>query len=121
MVGYNSAAYDPNGGSTENEEMRIFHSILAAQSNANMNATGAVAVDKAGNEDGSGLIGGSVIVNPNGVTLAQAGTLADEVLVADCDLDPTRQGKEKMFNSAAHRQPQHYRMTVDRVGAEPPK
>ncbi|MBP0496444.1 N-carbamoyl-D-amino-acid hydrolase [Roseomonas indoligenes] len=120
VVGYNSAAYDPNGGSTENEEIRTFHSILAAQSNAYMNATWAVAVAKAGNEDGSGLIGGSVIVDPNGVIVAQAQTLGDEVLVADCDLDLTRQGKEKMFNFAAHRQPQHYRRIVDQVGAEPP-
>lgn len=120
VVGYNSAAYDPNGGSTENEEIRTFHSTLAAQANAYMNATWAVSVAKAGNEDGSGLIGGSVIVDPNGVIVAQAQTLGDEVLVADCDLDLTRQGKEKMFNFAAHRRPEHYRRIVEQVGAEPP-
>ena len=120
VMGYNSAAYDPNGGSTENEEIRTFHSTLAAQSNAYMNATWAVSVAKAGNEDGSGLIGGSVIVDPNGVIVAQARTLGDEVLVADCDLDLTRQGKEKMFNFAAHRRPEHYRRIVEQVGAEPP-
>ncbi|MBI0539790.1 N-carbamoyl-D-amino-acid hydrolase, partial [Roseomonas sp. KE2513] len=116
VMGYNSAAYDPNGGSTENEEIRTFHSTLAAQSNAYMNATWAVSVAKAGNEDGSGLIGGSVIVDPNGVIVAQAKTLGDEVLVADCDLDLTRQGKEKMFNFEAHRRPEHYRRIVDQVG-----
>ena len=120
-MGYNSAAYDPNGGSTENEEIRTFHSTLAAQSNAYMNATWAVSVAKAGNEDGSGLIGGSVIVDPNGVVVAQAKTLGDEVLVADCDLDLTRQGKEKMFNFEAHRRPEHYRRIVEQVGAEPPQ
>ena len=118
-VGYNSAAYDPNGGTTENEDIRTFHSTLAAQANAYMNATWAVSVAKAGNEDGSGLIGGSVIVDPNGVIVAQAKTLGDEVLVADCDLDLTRQGKEKMFNFALHRRPEHYRRIVDQVGAEP--
>jgi predicted amidohydrolase len=120
LMGYNSAAYDPNGGSTENEEIRSFHSTLAAQSNAYMNATWAVSVAKAGNEDGSGLIGGSVIVDPNGVAVAQAKTLGDEVLVADCDLDLCRQGKEKMFNFAAHRRPEHYRRIVEQVGAVPP-
>ncbi|HEY8613675.1 MAG TPA: N-carbamoyl-D-amino-acid hydrolase [Roseomonas sp.] len=120
VMGYNSAAYDPNGGSTENEEIRTFHSILAAQSNAYMNATWAVSVAKAGNEDGSGLIGGSVIVDPNGVVVAQAQTLGDEVIVADCDLDLCRQGKEKMFNFAAHRRPEHYRRIVEQTGAEPP-
>ena len=37
-----------------------------------MNATWAVAVAKAGNEDGSGLIGGSCIVDPNGRIVAEA-------------------------------------------------
>ena len=120
MVGYNSAAYDPNGGEGESAELRTFHSTLAAQANAYMNATRAVAVAKAGNEDGAGLIGGSCIVDPNGVVVAQARTLGDEVIVAEVDLDACRQGKEKMFNFAAHRRPQHYRRIVDQVGATPP-
>jgi predicted amidohydrolase len=117
LIGYNSAAYDPNGGTSENEGLRTFHSTLAVQANAYMNATWAVSVAKAGVEDGSGLIGGSCIVDPNGMVVAQAETLGDEVLVADCDLDACRQGKEKMFNFAAHRRPQHYRAIVDQVGA----
>jgi predicted amidohydrolase len=120
LVGYNSAAYDPNGGESESAELRTFHSTLAAQANAYMNATWAVAVAKAGNEDGAGLIGGSCIVDPNGVVVAQAKTLGDEVIVAEADLDACRQGKEKMFNFAAHRRPQHYRRIVDQVGATPP-
>lgn len=120
VMGYNSAAYDPNGGSTENEDIRTFHSTLAAQSNAYMNATWAVSVAKAGNEDGSGLIGGSVVVSPDGVVVAQAKTLGDEVVLAECDLDACLQGKEKMFNFAAHRRPEHYRRIVEQVGAEPP-
>lgn len=120
MVGYNSAAYDPNGGEGESAELRTFHSTLAAQSNAYMNATWAVAVAKAGNEDGAGLIGGSCIVDPNGIVVAQARTLGDEVIVAEVDLDACRQGKEKMFNFAQHRRPEHYRRIVDQVGATPP-
>jgi predicted amidohydrolase len=119
-VGYNSAAYDPNGGSTENEELRTFHSRLAVQSNAYMNATWAVATAKAGNEDGSGLIGGSCIVDPNGVIVVEAATLGDEVIVADCDLDSCRQGKEKMFNFAAHRRPQWYGPITAQVGVIEP-
>lgn len=120
LMGYNSAAYDPNGGSTENEAIRTFHSTLAVQANAYMNATWAVSVAKAGVEDGAGLIGGSVIVDPNGVIAAQARTLGDEVILAECDLDACRQGKEKMFHFASHRRPQHYARIVDQVGAEPP-
>jgi N-carbamoyl-D-amino-acid hydrolase len=59
-LGYNSATYDPNGGDTEDLTLRIFHSKLVAQANAYMNATWAVAVVKAGEEDGSGF-GGSGI------------------------------------------------------------
>jgi predicted amidohydrolase len=120
VMGYNSAAYDPNGGETESAELRTFHSTLAVQANAYMNATWAVSVAKAGNEDGSGLIGGSVIVSPDGVVVAQAKTLEDEVILAECDLDACRQGKEKMFNFAAHRRPEHYRRIVEQVGAAPP-
>ncbi|MCW8085336.1 N-carbamoyl-D-amino-acid hydrolase [Sabulicella glaciei] len=120
LMGYNSAAYDPNGGTTEGAELRTFHSTLAAQSNAYMNATWAVSVAKAGVEDGSGLIGGSVIVSPDGIVVAQARTLEDEVILAECDLDACRQGKEKMFNFAAHRRPEHYRRIVEQVGATPP-
>ena len=119
-VGYNSAAYDPNGGATEDGALRTFHSQLAAQANAYMNATWAVAVAKAGDEDGSGLIGGSCIVDPNGVIVAEASTLGDEVVVADCDLDLCRQGKEKMFNFAMHRRPQHYGRITGQVGVEEP-
>ena len=119
-VGYNSAAYDPNGGSTEDAGLRTFHSQMAAQANAYMNATWAVAVAKAGDEDGSGLIGGSCIVDPNGVIVAQAVSLGDEIIVADCDLDACAQGKEKMFNFAQHRRPQWYGPITEQVGATPP-
>jgi N-carbamoyl-D-amino-acid hydrolase len=46
-LGYNSAAYDPNGGDTEDASLRTFHSKLVAQANAYMNATWAAAVAKA--------------------------------------------------------------------------
>ena len=119
-IGYNSAAYDPNGGDFESEEMRTFHSTLAVQANTYMNATWAVSVAKAGIEDGAGLIGGSLIADPNGMIRAQARTLGDELIVADADLDLCRHGKERMFDFAAHRRPQWYRPIVDRVGAVPP-
>ena len=86
-----------------------------------MNATWAVSVAKAGNEDGSGLIGSSIIVDPNGVIVAQARSLGDEVLVAEIDLDAVRQGKDKMFHFASHRRPEHYRRIIDQVGAEAPR
>ena len=119
-VGYNSAAYDPNGGVSEDAALRTFHSKLVTQANAYMNATWAIAVAKAGNEDGSGLIGGSCIVDPNGRIVAEAQTLADEIVVADLDLDLCRQGKDKMFNFAAHRRPQQYAAITERAGVIEP-
>ncbi len=121
LLGYNSAAYDPNGGEGESAETRTFHSTLAAQANAYMNATYAVAVAKAGVEDGAGLIGGSCIVDPNGRVMAQAATLGDEVILAELDFEACRQGKEKMFNFAAHRRPEMYRRIVEQVGAVAPE
>jgi predicted amidohydrolase len=119
-LGYNSAAYDPNGGASEDPALRTFHSQLVAQANAYMNATWAVAVAKAGDEDGSGLIGGSCIVDPNGRIIAEAASLSDELIVADCDLDMCRQGKEKMFNFAVHRRPEHYSAIASQVGVIEP-
>ena len=119
-VGYNSAAYDPNGGVSEDAALRTFHSKLVVQANAYMNATWAIAVAKAGNEDGSGLIGGSCIVDPNGRIVAEAETLADEIIVADIDLDLCRQGKDKMFNFAAHRRPEQYTAITERAGVVEP-
>ena len=119
-IGYNSAAYDPNGGESESAQTRTFHSTLAVQANAYMNATWAVSVAKAGVEDGAGLIGGSLIVDPNGMIRAQARTLEDELIFAEADVDLCRQGKEKIFNFAAHRRPQWYRPIVDQVGAVSP-
>ncbi len=119
-VGYNSAAYDPNGGTTEDAGLRTFHAQLVVQANAYMNATWAVAVAKAGVEDGSGLIGGSCIVDPNGRIVAEARTLADEVVMAECDLDLCRQGKEKMFDFAAHRRPGAYGPITERAGVIEP-
>ncbi|RFD21492.1 N-carbamoyl-D-amino-acid hydrolase [Komagataeibacter melaceti] len=120
-VGYNSAAYDPNGGDRESAELRTFHAQLVVQANAYMNACWAVAVAKAGNEDGSGLIGGSCIVDPNGLIVAQARTLDDEIITADCDLDLCLQGKTKMFNFEAHRRPEWYSRITGQVGVKEPE
>ena len=52
---------------------------------------------------------------------AQARTLGDELILAEADLDLCRQGKEKMFNFAAHRRPEAYGPITARAGiVEPP-
>ena len=42
-------------------------------------------------------------------------------MVARCDLDLGLSYKRTTFNFAVHRQPQHYRLIVERKGAVPPK
>ena len=120
LAGYNSAAYDPNGGELESAELRTFHAQLVVQANAYMNATWAIAVAKAGNEDGAGLIGGSCIVDPDGRIVVEAKGLGDEIIIADCDLDRCLQGKSKMFDFAAHRRPAWYGPITGQIGAVAP-
>jgi hypothetical protein len=45
-------------------------------------------------------------------------TEEDEVVVYNADIDMAANLKRTMFNFAAHRRPEHYRMIVERVGAE---
>jgi hypothetical protein len=42
------------------------------------------------------------------------------VAIARCDLDLCASYKNTTFNFARHRQPEHYRMIVERKGAVPP-
>ena len=119
VLGYNTPSV--NGQKpAEGVAQRLFHNRLSVQAGAYQNSCWVVAVAKAGDEDGSGLIGGSCIVDPNGRIVVQATTLADEVMVADIDLDLCRQGKDKMFNFAAHRRPDQYKVITERAGVVEP-
>lgn len=63
------------------------------------------------------MIGGSCIIAPTGEIVAQAVTREDELIVARCDLDLGKSYKNSTFNFERHRQPEHYRMIVERKGA----
>jgi predicted amidohydrolase len=79
-----------------------------------------VAAAKCGVEDGHPLMGGTMIVNPDGEIVAEAKTLDDELVVADCDLDATRFGKETVFDFARHRRVEHYGRITSQTGVLPP-
>ena len=120
MLGYNT----PTGNSMSEEEspeLRMFHNHMSMQAGAYQNGTWVAGVAKCGDEDGHELMAGSVIVSPDGVIVAEAKTMDDELIVADCDLDICRFNKETIFDFAAHRRPEHYRLIVERTGAEPPE
>jgi hypothetical protein len=118
LLGYNTPAHNPPA--PEQDPLGPFHNHLVMQAGAYQNATWVVGVAKCGREEGSDLIGQSAIIAPSGEIVAQAATLGDELITARCDLDLTCSYKDTIFNFARHRRPEHYRLIVDRVGAEPP-
>jgi predicted amidohydrolase len=117
-LGYNTPAHNPPA--PEHDALGPFHNHLVMQAGAYQNATWVVGVAKCGREEGCDMIGQSAIIAPSGEIVAQCTTLGDELATARCDLDLTRSYKETVFNFARHRRPEHYRMIVERTGAEPP-
>jgi predicted amidohydrolase len=100
----------------------VFHHRLTLQSGAYQNSTWVAAVAKGGAEDGHPMIAGSIIVNPDGEIVAEAGTADDELIVADCDLDATSFGKQTIFDFERHRRPEHYGRIVSQTGViRPPE
>ena len=118
LLGYNTPVHNPPA--PEQDPLGPFHNHLVMQAGAYQNGTWVVGVAKCGREEGCDLIGQSAIIAPSGEIVAQAVTLGDELITARCDLDLTRSYKDTIFNFARHRRPEHYRLIVDRVGAEPP-
>src|SRR6185436_1377973 len=98
--------------------LRVHHHLIMAQSMAFQNATWLVETSKAGAEDGFRMFGHSLIVAPTGEIAVKSHTEEDEVIVCDADIDLAADLKRTMFNFAAHRRPEHYRLIVERTGAE---
>lgn len=118
LLGYNTPVhYFP---APEHDHLQNFHNHLVMQSGAYQNGTWVIGVAKAGHEEGCDLIGQSAIIAPTGEIVAMCTSLADELIVADCDLDLCQALKQNVFNFALHRQPQHYQIISERKGAEPP-
>ena len=98
--------------------LRVHHHLIMAQAMAFMNATWLVETAKCGFEDGNRMFGHSVIVAPTGEIVAKSASEDDELISVEADLDLAQNLKKTMFNYAAHRRPEHYRILIDRVGAE---
>jgi predicted amidohydrolase len=120
LCGYNTPSTNQAAAGFEAHHLRVFHSHLAVQAGAYQNATFAVAVAKAGTEDGCELFGHSIIVNPQGEIMAQATTWDDEVITADCDLDLCQLGRTTIFAFDKHRRPEAYGRITAQVGAVAP-
>lgn len=115
VLGFNTPSVNSQK-SGEGPEKRIFHHHLSLQAGAYQNSTWVVATGKAGIEDGHPLFGASCIVNPDGEIVAEARTEDDELVIADCDLDATRFGKETIFDFKRHRRPEHYGRITGQTG-----
>jgi N-carbamoyl-D-amino-acid hydrolase len=115
VLGYNTPAVNSQRPA-EGPQQRLFHNRLSVQAGAYQNSTFVVAVAKGGDEDGHPLIGGSLIVNPDGEILAEATTDGDELLVQACDLDDTQFGKRTIFDFARHRRIEHYGRITSQTG-----
>lgn len=120
VLGFNTPSVNSQKAG-EGIEQRLFHHRLSLQAGAYQNATWVVAVAKAGSEDGNHLMGGTLIVDPDGHIAAELEGEEDGVLVHACDLDATRFGKETIFDFKRHRRIEHYGRITSQVGAEPPE
>jgi predicted amidohydrolase len=115
MLGYNTPSVNSQD-SVEGLEKRLYHSELSMTSAAYQNATWVVGVAKAGDEDGHPLMGGSMIVDPNGYVMARAESEGDELIVHACDMDACNFGKSTIFDFARHRRIEHYGLICSQTG-----
>ena len=118
LLGYNTPI--DHTGHADIDGLTQFHNHLSMQAGAYQNSTWVVGTAKCGNEEGSNMVGQSVIVAPSGEIVAMAVTLEDEVITARADLDMGRRYGTTIFDFARHRQPESYRLIVERKGAVPP-
>jgi predicted amidohydrolase len=118
MLGYNSPV--GLGDSFDLDSLELFHNHLVMQAGAYQNGTWVVGAAKCGFEEGFHMIGQSAIIAPSGEIVSMCHTLGDELIVHRCDLDFGKRYKDDIFNFAAHRRPEHYRLIVERTGAIPP-
>jgi N-carbamoyl-D-amino-acid hydrolase len=120
-LGFNTPSVNAQKAS-EGHGKRMFHHKLSLQAGAYQNSSWVVAVAKAGVEDGHHLMGGTMIVNPDGEVVAESKTEDDELVVHACDLDATIFGKQTIFDFASHRRIEHYgRITAQTGVTLPPK
>ena len=118
FIGYNTPVHNPPA--PEHDALSNFHNRLVMQAGAYQNASWVLGVAKAGLEEGVMQIGQSQIIAPSGELVAQCSTLGDELCVARCDLDLCLSYKQTTFNFERHRQPEQYRLIVERRGAQSP-
>ncbi len=114
-IGYNTPSVNSQKGA-EDLPKRLFHSELSVVAGAYQNSTYVASIAKAGVEDGHPLIGGSLIVDPDGFVIARAVTEEDELITAECDFSRCAFGKATVFDFARHRRIEHYGRITSQTG-----
>jgi N-carbamoyl-D-amino-acid hydrolase len=118
LLGYNTPM--DHTGFVDIDGLTSFHNHLSMQAGAYQNSTWVVGTAKCGNEEGSNMIGQSAIVAPSGEIVAMASSIEDEIITARADLDLGKRYGTTIFDLGRHREPEHYRLIVERKGAIPP-
>jgi N-carbamoyl-D-amino-acid hydrolase len=113
LCGYNTPLHyapDPT-----QDRLQGFHNTLVMSAGAYQNGTFVVGVAKGGDEEGVPSLAQTSIFAPSGEVLARATTEADELVVADCDLDWCQNYKGTLFDFERYRRPEVYtRLTAQR-------
>ncbi|BCS28283.1 uncharacterized protein APUU_61331A [Aspergillus puulaauensis] len=128
LCGYNTNGFAPQfwGQSEEmtreeGEAISLFHHKLVMQAHSYTNATFSVSSARCGLDDGEfPLVGGSMVVDPEGRIIAESKTVEDEAVIADCDLGLCMPGKTRTFDFGRHRRTEHYGILVERTGVVEP-
>ncbi len=113
-AGYNDD-YGP-GATAQTAEAGQALSELAMRAGAYANGVFVIGAGKGGVEDGTGYIGGSVIIGPTGEILAKAKTDSDELVLAEIDREAAARVRERL-NLALNRRPEHYQLLTRVPGA----
>ncbi|KAI8938685.1 hypothetical protein NX059_004552 [Plenodomus lindquistii] len=130
FTGFNTPGFAPQMWGTSAEqtpaearEEAIFHHKLVMQAHSYTNSCFSVSAARCGLDDGKyDLVGGSTIIGPDGKIIVESKTEADEVIVADCNLDRCSPGKTRTFDFARHRRIEHYDILTSQAGVvEPPR
>ena len=116
-LGYNTPMDHAN--SEEVNVLTGFHNALSMQAGAYQNAAWVIGTAKGGREEGSLMLAESCIIAPSGQIVAQATTMEDELVTATIDLDMGLAYKRTFFDFARHREPDAYRLLVERKGPGP--
>ena len=118
-IGYNTPIHyapDPT-----QDALQGFHNHLVMQAGAYQNGTWVVGVAKGGIEEGVESLAQSAIIAPSGQIVAQAVSDADELIVADCDLDWCARYKKTLFDFERYHRPEMYRLITDTGTGDTPE